>query len=797
MVLSSSSPSDPPLPLNCPIPEQLRTDELRFIRIPSRSKGGRNNDPGWNTKAWYPWDSENLAFHLVEENYNYGVYPAPASHIVIVDIDEPAVLADLGLLEVLDGTFTVLTGSSTPECQKCHYYFETPDLLRGKTTLWYQDIHVGEVYAQDPEKARGYVVGPGCMHPNGQRYRVLRDLPIAVRDLAPFLRKFRRTTGILSEPRLKKDRDSRSLTDRLGLHIEQVCHPLDPKINGDQIIGGHPVHGSATGTNIHLNTRKNTWYCHRCGSGGDPVMWLAVESGTISCEDAKPGALSNKDVMHRLTSWMRERGYPIPEPRKWERHPRIEPPTPDLDERLCDLPMTELGNASRLVTRFGQDIRYCHTFKAWFVWNGKRWERDETGNIVSIAKRMVRKIIDESDHINNQDRRTALFKHAIKSQKLSVIKAAIALAEDEVAARPTVFDSDPALLNLENGTFNLVSMTFREHRKDDMLTKMAGTSYDPDAKCPVWEEHLRLVFGDAPDFISDFQMMCGYSLLGSNPEQILFILHGSGKNGKSVTLTALRGVLGEYAITVAPETLMAKKFNDGGGARPDIARLFGVRLATSIEGERGARFGESLIKQLTGGDTVTVRRLYEKEFEFNPICKIWFASNHLPTIRGTDQAIWRRVWLIPFVVSIPVEKRDVGIDEKFRQEYPGILNWCLEGLRRYHEAGKMEQPKRVQHATETYRFESDTLAQFISDFCVISEKETCTRSGLFHEYERWCECNNEKMISQKVFSRMIREHGIMEGPMIHGIRHWRGIRIKTENERNRAEIEENSKRWHT
>lgn len=779
-----------------PIPEQLRRDDLRFIRIPPRSKGGQGNDLGWNTTAWYHWDSEQLEFHLLEEGFNYGVYPGPDSNVVIVDIDEPQIIENLGLFPALEGTFTVLTGSATQEKPKCHYYFESPNLLTGKSPLWYKDVHVGELYAQDPEKGRGYVVGPGSIHPDTKRrYSILRNLPIATRDLSEFLSHFKQAEGKPAPLRPKRDRITESLTDRLGLRIEDVCHPVNSHTVGDEIIGGHPLHGSQTGTNIHLNRMKNTWHCHRCGSGGDPAMWLAVESGTISCEDARAGALANKDVMKRLVEWMRGRGYNLPEPRKWEKHPRTERSTPRLDKQLCELPMTELGNSSRLVSRYGQDIRYCHTFKSWYIWNGQRWERDDTGQIVAVAKRMVRKIIDESDHIDDPDRRQTLFKHAIKSQKLASIKAAIILAEDEVSAKPEAFDADPALFNLQNGTFNLVTMAFREHQKDDMLTKMAGTVYDPGATCPVWEAHLKRIFGDAPEFISDFQMMCGYSMLGLNPEQIMFILHGSGKNGKSKTLNALREVFGEYAISVAPETLMARKFNEGGGARSDIARLFGVRFAVSIEGESNARFGEALIKQLTGGDTVTVRRLYEKEFEFTPVCKIWFSSNHLPVIRGTDLAIWRRIWMIPFQVQIPVAERDLYIEEKFRKEYPGILNWCIEGLRLYRQTGKMEQPKRVQNATETYRFESDTLAQFISDWCVLSEKETCTRVGLFHEYQHWCESNNERSVVQKVFSKMLREHGIMEGPKLHGVRHWRGIRIKTENERNASEIEENLARW--
>jgi hypothetical protein len=326
MTESSSEAHSGAIRSSLPIPEQLQRGDLRFLKMPPRSKGGSQNDKGWNTTAWYYWDSEQLEFYLIEELFNYGVYPAPDSHIVIIDIDDPVAFQKTGLSRFVADTFTVITGSGTESNPKCHYYLETPELLVGKFVL--DDpttgVHIGEAYAQDPEKARGYVVGPGSIHPNGKPYRVMHDVPIATRSLREFFQYFERKAPE-SKPREKKSAvDNRTLTDRLGLSIEDVCHPRDQHPSGDEIVGGHPLHGSDTGTNIHINPRKNSWHCHRCGSGGDPLLWLAVESGIIQCSDAKPGALSDKNVMRALTEWMRKHGYDLPELKQWEKHPVIE-----------------------------------------------------------------------------------------------------------------------------------------------------------------------------------------------------------------------------------------------------------------------------------------------------------------------------------------------------------------------------------------------------------------------------------------------------------------------------------------
>jgi putative DNA primase/helicase len=457
-----------------------------------------------------------------------------------------------------------------------------------------------------------------------------------------------------------------------------------------------------------------------------------------------------------------------------------------LDKALKDLDLTEMGNADRLVRRYSDKIRFCHAFNAWMIWSGDRWQRDESSRIIGIVKRMTRRLIKEADQETNDTRRAEMLKHAARSQKHSVIRASIELSKDLVPIAPRDLDTDSRLFNLKNGTINIATMQFREHRKDDFISKIAGTRYDPAAKCPTWIDHLNLIFCDDTKFISSFQQMAGYCLLGNNPEQILFVLYGTGKNGKSVTVDVLRTIWGDYAATVAPETLMTKRFDEG--PRSDIARLVGARMVTSTEGEGGSRLAESLIKQLTGGDIVTVRRLYETEFEFKPVCKILLATNHLPTIRGTDHAIWRRIWAVPFNVTIPEKRRDNGIITKLLSEAPGIFNWCLDGLMLYYENGsRLTRPDRVAEATEAYRTESDLIGAFIADCCVLGQNEEESRAGLRNMYETWCDDNGEKPVNPNTFARLLRERGVVDGKTLHGSRRWRGIRLKTVNERDAAE----------
>lgn len=443
---------------------------------------------------------------------------------------------------------------------------------------------------------------------------------------------------------------------------------------------------------------------------------------------------------------------------------------------------TDLGNSDRFVRRFGRDTRYCHPQKTWYLWDGTRWERDEQGRILSLAKRTVRYIGDEANLIEQDTDRAAMYKWAAASQNQSRIAGLISLAQSSLPVLPEHLDAKDYLLNCQNGTLDLSTHSFRNHAREDLCSKIAGVRYDPAAECPLWKSHLDLIFGGDASFIRDFQMMAGYSLLADNPEQIFFILYGSGKNGKSVTVSTLARVLGEYAANMAAESLMIRKNSEA--PRSDIVKLVGARLITAAESDTSHRLSESLIKSLTGGDTITARTLYETEREYQITGKIWFSTNHRPIIKGTDLAIWRRVWLVPFEVTIPEEKRDQNIMQKLAAEGSGILNWCMEGLQRYRENGeRLRIPERVALATHAYRMDSDVIGQFISDRCILDlhPVSTITRALLFEQYVSWCKEMGEDSTSSRTFANRLQERGV-SSKKVMGCRVWIGIREKTTSE---------------
>jgi hypothetical protein len=308
----------------------------------------------------------------------------------------------------------------------------------------------------------------------------------------------------------------------------------------------------------------------------------------------------------------------------------VDLPDPTPPPVTQEFPCTDDGNGDRLVAQYRDSIRYCKTFDAWYLWSGSRWERDETCRMLALAKRVARTIHIEAS-ATTDDRREKVGKWALTSGMLSRLRAMIACAAPAVAVTPEEFDARPELLNCKNGTLELDTLTFREARREDLLTKCCGVDYDPAATCPGWLAHLDLVFGGDTAYIRGFQELCGYSLLQENPEQIMAILYGIGKNGKSVTIGALARVWGDYAVNIAAESLMVRR---GDGPRSDLARLHGARLVTASEGESGAYLAESVVKQLTGDDAITVRRLYENEFEFRPGAKIFLATNHEPRHPG-------------------------------------------------------------------------------------------------------------------------------------------------------------------
>ena len=440
--------------------------------------------------------------------------------------------------------------------------------------------------------------------------------------------------------------------------------------------------------------------------------------------------------------------------------------------------LTDLGNAERLVDRFGDDIGYCYDWKKWLVWDGKRWAIDRKGNIRQKAKQVVRTIYREIENATDKSERKEIFNHAMKSESDAKIKAIISLARDEVSVTPENLDQDPWLLTCENGTIDLQTGEFLSHDREHLITQLAPVIYDPDAECPLWIEFLDRIMDGNQNLISFLQRAIGYSLTGDTGEQCFFIFWGTGANGKTTFLQTINAMLGDYAKQTPTETLVVKKK----GAIPnDVARLKGVRFVTASEAEAYDRLAENLIKQMTGSDTVSARFLHQEWFDFEPNYKIFLATNHRPVIQGTDPAIWRRIKLIPFDVTIPEPERDRHLLKKLKEELPGIMAWAVQGCLEWIENG-IGEPEEVKAATQEYRNEMDVLSQFISDCCVEKASLKTLFKDLYQAYTGWCDSNGEQSLTKRIFGTKLREKGykpvrIGQG----GSRGWIGIGILHQN----------------
>lgn len=422
--------------------------------------------------------------------------------------------------------------------------------------------------------------------------------------------------------------------------------------------------------------------------------------------------------------------------------------------------LTDIGNAERLVHLHGQDIRYVARWKRWLTWDQRRWLEDETKQIERFAKATVRSMMADSYHKDYPDEsKPALRIHAYKSESNKAITAMLARAsaEEGVAISHTELDRDPWLLTVANGELNLKTAELTPHRRESLATKLVPIEWRGfDEKCERWEAFLHRVLGGSQALINFVQKAVGYSLTGSTDAQVLFFLYGTGKNGKTTFLEILRAVAGEYSTQADFTTFLEGRAD--AGPRNDIARLFGARVVTSSEVGENKRLNESLVKSLTGGDTIAARRLYSEAFEFAPAFKIWLAANHKPKISGTDVGIWRRIRLIPFTVQIPEAERDEKLGEALRAELPGILAWAVAGCLLWQRDG-LAQPEEVSNATEAYRVEQDLLGNFLEEYCEIGEQYSASTPALYDAYKEWAKDSELHPVSKIAFGRQLEERG--------------------------------------
>lgn len=447
----------------------------------------------------------------------------------------------------------------------------------------------------------------------------------------------------------------------------------------------------------------------------------------------------------------------------------------DFPKNVYD--MTDTGNAQRLRNKYVGNIKYSYIQKEWYYWTGKVWQVDNSGEIKKLAdviiddmkKEAFRADGDIQDELLKWCNRTASSKG-----KTNMITETQHL--EGIPVQPDEFDAYTDYINCQNGIVNLRTGELLPHDSNFMMTRICYTDYDTTCGEPkLWLKFLNDVCNGDKELINYLQKCVGYSLSGSIREQCAFFIYGIGNNGKSTFLDTISDLMGTYASNVQPETIMVKK-NDG-GANSDIARLKSSRFVTSVEPNEGVRLNEGLVKQLTGGDKVTCRFLYGKEFEYVPEFKIWIGTNHKPTIRGTDVGIWRRIKLIPFEVNIPKDKVDKTLKYKLRKELPQIFNWAVQGCIKWQEEG-LELPKCVQDATKEYKAEMDILTNFMEQCVEIDYKspEPIMAPQLFNLYTIWAQKNNEyQMTSRKFYTEIAKK--VPEKTRIHEGVCYKGIKL--------------------
>lgn len=441
---------------------------------------------------------------------------------------------------------------------------------------------------------------------------------------------------------------------------------------------------------------------------------------------------------------------------------------PDVGE---DINRTDVGAARALVALHGRDLRHVHG-QGWRAWNGTAWPQDKTGEVMARAKATAEAMLHAAVEISDKPTREASVKWALKCFSESRLGAMVNLAASEPGIAITLdrLDRDPMVFNVQNGTIDLRTGELLPHRRSDMITRTAPVAFDPAATCPTFDAFLMRNLDGRRAVIGFVQRMAGYALTGDTRERKLFMVHGPTAGGKTTFSNALRDTFGDYAVQAPSDALLARRRDEHPTA---IASMEGARLVCACEVDEGRRLAEGLVKQITGRDRVSSRRMREDYREFSPSFKIIIACNHLPVIRGTDSAIWARVDLIPFTVSIPPEEQDKTLPDKLRAELPGILRWALAGCLAWQKDG-LQEPRDVTDATDSYRASMDVIRTFIESECVEADGASVGKGALYKAYSEWCKSTGEESLSQKLFNARLQERKVKDG-RTGRLRFWSGI----------------------
>jgi P4 family phage/plasmid primase-like protien len=425
--------------------------------------------------------------------------------------------------------------------------------------------------------------------------------------------------------------------------------------------------------------------------------------------------------------------------------PPVAPPPPEVRAAA----ITEEALAQRFTAQEGERMRYVAAWSQWFRWDGARWKQEDTLQAFDIARAICR---DEAARCTDSGDRDALS----RASTVSAVER-LARADRKHAATVEQWDADAWLLNTPAGIVDLRTGETAQHDPAACLTKITAAA--PEGECPTWLRFLDRITGGDAELQGFLARIAGYALTGSTREHALFFLYGTGGNGKGVFLNTLAAVLGDYAMTAGMETFTASKAERH---LTELARLRGARMVTSQETEAERAWAESRIKALTGGDPVTANFMRQNHFTYVPQFKLFIAGNHKPGLRTVDEAMRRRLHMVPFAVTIPAAERDHTLGDKLRNEFGGILAWALRGCLEWQRIG-LAPPAAVVEATQAYLADEDALGQWLEACCDVAKDRFALSSTLFRSWCEWARAAGEAQGTRRSFAQALQARGFRPG----------------------------------
>ena len=452
------------------------------------------------------------------------------------------------------------------------------------------------------------------------------------------------------------------------------------------------------------------------------------------------------------------------------------------DHKVTRYPCTDTGNMERFIDQHQAHLCSLGSSKTWITWDGIRWRPvgyTEAFNYALITCSLIK---NEAANASTIEDAQLLNSWAKTSQGEHKIKSMLNMAANNNVMLASIndFDKKPSELNCLNGIVNLKTGELRERSSEDKNTKLVNVSYSKDSKCPHFKKFVQEVFNHDKDLIQWVQRAIGYSLTGSVQEQVLFICYGTGANGKSTLLETIARILGDYSTNTDFEVFLSNQKSDV-RIMEAVGELKGIRIALASEVDPSRRFNESLIKRLTGGDTLRGTKLHSDSFLFVPQHKLWFLTNHLPFAKDGSHGFWRRIKVIPFSQRFEKTSLDSSLTEKLWAEREGILRWMIEGAKHWYK--KLERAKgttglgfckAVDESLNQYRYDNDYCSRFI-DECLIKGKpeDKIGARDLFRAYQNWNLNNdNDDSIPENIFSRRMEERGLKKTRANQGMVYW-------------------------